>query len=264
MKLKDLYKRYHIAMFTILGIVGVFLLWYVIALLAKTTLLPGPEIVLPIFFSLFIEGNTYLAIGGTLLRLIIAIALGSIFGLILGIFGGLYPSFRAFIKPLIIILRTIPTAAVIFIIIALLRPMFAPVIIVFLVTFPILYESVVSGISNIDSSIIDASKIDGSNDFKSVFKLYLPLSKSYILLGLVSSIGLGMKVSIMSEILAGSESEIGLGKMIQNAATIADMKNVLAYSLIAVIIIGLIDLGMHFIKKRLSKEVVIKDKKNKA
>lgn len=248
-------------MFTILGIVGVFLLWYLIALIANTTLMPGPEIVIPIFGKLLLEANTYQAIGGTLLRLIIAIALGSIFGLILGIFGGLYPSFRAFIKPLIVVFRTIPTAAVIFIIIALLRPMFAPVIIVFLITFPILYESVVSGISNIDQSIIDASKIDGSNAFKSTFKLYLPLSKSYILLGLVSSIGLGMKVSIMAEILAGSESEIGLGKMIQNAATIADMKNVLAYSLIAIIIIGLIDIAMYLLKKRFKKDTKVKIKK---
>lgn len=252
-KIKDLYRKYLIPFWTIIGIGGVFFLWWIIAFLANTTLLPGPQVVVPLFISLMGNGDIYMAVGATLLRLLISVALAFAFGIILGIFGGLYPSFRAFIKPLITVFRTIPTAAVIFVIIALLKPMFAPVIIVFLIIFPIFYESVVSGFINIDKSIVDALKVDGTNTPRAVFKIYLPLSKSYILLGLVSSIGLGMKVAIMSEILAGSDSAEGLGKLIRDASTIADMQSVLAYSLIAIILIGIIDMAMFFLKKYFKK-----------
>lgn len=254
-KIKDLYQKYLIAFWTIIGIGGVFFLWWFISFLAKTTLFPGPEIVIPIFVAHLGEAETYVAIGGTLLRLVIAIALGSIFGIILGIISGLNPAFRAFIRPLIVVFRTIPTAAVIYVVIALLKPMFAPVIIVFLVAFPILYDSVVTGITNVDKSIVDALRIDGTKTFRAVTRIYLPLSWSYIVLGFVSSIGLGMKVSIMSEILAGSDSAAGLGQLIRDASTIADMKNVLAYSMFALIIIGLIDIAMHLIKKKIKQSV---------
>ncbi len=253
-KLQSTYKKYKVPIWTIIGIGAFIFLWWLISYFVNSSLFPGPEIVFPQFTSYLGKSDTYSAIGGTLLRLLISIALGFLFGMLLGIFGGLNESFRSFMKPFITVFRTIPTAAVVFIIIALLKPMFAPVIIVFLITFPILYESVVSGMTNIDKSIIDALRIDGTHKAKAVFKIYLPLSESYILLGLVSSVGLGMKVAIMSEILAGSDSAYGLGKLIRDASTIADMTSVLAYSLIAIVIIGIIDIGMYFLKKKYKKQ----------
>ncbi len=253
-KLKDLYSEHKILIYSLLGLVGVFLSWWLISFLANTTLLPGPQKVIPLFFSYLGESKTYLAIGGTLLRLIIAIALSIVAGLFLGILAGLFENFYIFFKPFVVVLKTIPTAAVIFIIIALLKPKYAPIIVVFLITFPLIYESVVSGFRNIDPNLINALKIDGSNTFKSVFKFYLPLSSNYIALGIASSVGLGMKVSIMSEILAGSDSADGLGKLIRDASAIVDMTSILAYSLIAIFIIGVIDIAIYFAKKGLKKE----------
>ncbi len=255
-KFKGLYSEHKILIYSLLGIVGVFLLWWLISLLANTTLLPGPEKVIPLFFTFLGESETYLAVGGTLLRLIIAIALSIIAGLLFGILAGLFENFYLFFKPFVVVLKTIPTAAVIFIIIALLKPKYAPIIVVFLITFPLVYEGVVSGFQNIDPNLINALKIDGSNTFKSVFKFYLPLSSNYIALGIASSVGLGMKVSIMSEILAGSDSAIGLGKLIRDASTIVDMTSILAYSLIAILIIGVTDIAIYFAKKfKKEKEV---------
>lgn len=250
-KIKDLYKSHLVLFWTIIGTLGVFLLWYLISLIANTTLLPGPQLVLPQFFAYLGVIETYSAIGWTLLRLLISSILSSLFGLILGIISGLNPAFRAFIKPFITVFKTIPTAAVIFVIIALVKPMFGPIIIVFLITFPIMYESVVSGFTSVDQTLIDSAKVDGASLFKLIFKMYLPLSYNYIILGFVSTIGLGMKVSIMSEILAGSSSALGLGKLIRDAQLIVDMQGVLAYSLMAIIIIGLIDIGIYFAKKKL-------------
>lgn len=250
-KLKDLYKRYLVPFWTIIGVIGVFLFWYLLSLILNTSLFPGPEKVLPQFFVYLANLETYEAIGWTLLRLLISSIISGVFGLILGIFSGLYKPFRVFIKPFITVFKTIPTAAVIFIIIALTKPMFGPIIIVFLITFPIMYESVVSGFLSVDQNIIDSARVDGANNIKLVFRIYIPLSVNYIILGLVSSIGLGMKVSIMSEILAGSSSALGLGKLIRDSQLIVDMQSVLSYSLMAIIIIGIIDICIYIAKKKL-------------
>ncbi len=254
-KLKDFYIQHRILIYSILGIIGVFLLWYLIALIAKTSLFPGPEKVIPLFVSLLSDLSLYKAIGATLLRLFIAILLSIIAGLIFGILGGLSHNFYTFFKPFIVVLKTIPTAAVIFILIALLKPKYAPIIVVFLITFPLIYESVVTGFNNIDPYLINAIKVDGAKPLKAAFKFYLPLSSNYIVLGIASSIGLGMKVSIMSEILAGSGSSDGLGKLIRDASIIVDMQSIMAYSLIAIIIIGLFDIAIYFAKNKLKKSL---------
>lgn len=255
MKIKDLYKKYRLILWTIVGIAGVFLVWWILSLILKTTLFPGPNKVLPEFIRFLGQANTYKAIGGTILRLLISITAGLIFGLFLGIIAGLNASFRAFIRPFIIVFKTIPTAAVIYILIVLMSPKFAPIIIVFLMTFPILYESIVSGMTSIDQTIIDAASMDGSGTFQKVFKIYLPLSWNYIVLGVVSSVGLGMKVAIMSEILSGSDSADGIGKLIRNASLTVDMTAIMAYALIAIIIIGIVDLGIHYAKKKLKASI---------
>ena len=253
-KIKDLYSQHKVLIYSLLGIIGVFLLWYLISLLANTTLFPGPEKVIPEFFSYLGQNRTYVAIGGTLFRLLIAILLSIVAGLIFGILAGLHENFYLFFKPFVVVLKTIPTAAIIFIIIALLKPKYAPIIVVFLITFPLVYESVVAGFKNIDPNLINALRIDGAKTFRSIFEFYLPLSSNYIALGIASSIGLGMKVSIMSEILAGSDSADGLGKLIRDASTTVDMTSILAYSLIAIIIIGIVDIAIYFAKRGLKKK----------
>lgn len=251
--LKRVYKKYRTILYSVLGILGLFFVWWLISYLVKTSLFPGPESVIPHLFTLLATGDTYLAIGGTLLRLLIAVALGVVFGFIFGVIAYLSKGFRAFNRPFIVVLRTIPTAAVIFIIIALLKPIFAPTIIVFLITYPIMYEAFLNGLLSVNKDVIEASKIDGASLFKSVLFISLPLSKSYILLGLVSSLGLGMKVSIMSEILAGSRSLPGLGNIIYNYSTIVDMEGILAVSLIAIILIGISDIAIYLAKSKLKK-----------
>jgi NitT/TauT family transport system permease protein len=253
-KAKSIYKKYIVPFWIIIGIGFVFLLWWIISLLINSSLFPGPQIVIPDLFYLLSLSSTYEAVGGTLLRLLISFAFAFLFGAILGIFGGLYRWFRLFIKPLVTVLETIPTAAVIVILIILLKPIYAPIIIVFLVLFPIIYESFVSGFTNIDPAIMDSLRLYGAHKPKAIFKVMIPLSKPYILLAIASSLGLGMKVSIMSEVLSGSSSLPGLGRLIYiNAMVDLNMSNVLAISIIAILLIGIIDIAIHYAKKYLKK-----------
>lgn len=251
MKLKDFLKAHRIAIYTSLGVVGVFLVWYLISLILNTTLFPSPIVVVPEFCHLFTLADTYASIGGTLLRLVISLAISLLVGTAFGVLGGVFERFRAFFKPFVTVFKTIPTAAVVFILIVLIKPLFTPVVVTFLITFPIIYESVVTGFTSVDENVVDAMKVDGASKFKSIFRVYLPLSKNYILLGLIQIVGLGMKVSIMAEILAGSDSVSGLGRQIYYGSLTGDVKLILAYSMIAILIIGLSDVGLHIAKKKL-------------
>ena len=251
-KIKAAYQRFKAPLFIILGVIAFFLAWWLLSLILNTSLLPSP---LKVFLSLgplLKDSYTYISIGWTLLRLFISVVVGFILGSFLGILGALNKAFYNFLRPLIIVLRTLPTATIIYLIIALTRTVVAPFIIVFLIVFPICYEAIITGIKSIDENIIMAFKVDGTKTFRAIYRIYLPLAWPNLILGLVSSLGLGMKVCIMAEVLAGDNIP-GLGRMIYLSYMNVDMDNILAISLIAIILIGLTDIAIHYAKKLLKQ-----------
>lgn len=248
-KLKNLDKSKKILIYTILGVILLFFLWWIIAAIINSTLFPSPIQVFPAFFSYLGKGYTYQAIGGTFLRLLISFLISLFFGALLGILSGYFYRLEAILKPLIVFLRTLPTAAVVLILIVLLKPVWTPIIVSSLMMFPLFYQAFLDGVKNINKDLSEEMKMDGVNPKNSFFKVYIPVISPYILLAMIQSLGLGMKVSIMAEILAGSNSVAGLGRLIQVQYLDANATNVMALSLIAIFIIVIIDIAFHFIKK---------------
>jgi ABC-type nitrate/sulfonate/bicarbonate transport system permease component len=156
---------------------------------------------------------------------------------------------------MVLIARTVPTAAVVLLLAGILSgyhglPEYIPCFLVFLVVFPMIYEAFSRGIASESQDEKDALELDGG--FRScyaVVHVLWPDSQGYVVLSLVQALGLAMKVSVMSEILTGGSSRFGLGCLISYAKEYLDMQSLIAYSLVAVILISLIDLSVYFIKK---------------
>ena len=253
--MKTFYHKYKTLIYSVLGVIGFFLAWLITSLIFKTSLYPTPIATFSTLFTLLKQGQTYLAVGTTLLSLLISLCVSFIAGAIFGVLGGVFEAFRAFFKPFITVLKAIPTAAVVFFIVVFTKPMFASIIVTSIITFPLVYEAFVTGISSVSRDILDSLDVDGSGLLKKIFVIYIPLSYKHILLGLTQVIGLGMKVSIMAEVLTSTGEFISLGSLIQYESTFANMNEIFAYSLIAVIIILLTDLGLYFLKKGLKKSM---------
>ncbi len=236
----------------ICGIIFVFLLWWLISACLNTSLFPDPWVTIGYMFTMLGSGSTWGALGETLLRLIIALAICIVLALIIGVIAGLCPSFYMFLSPLIEILRMLPTAAVIFVLICLFQTEAAIFAVTFLLIFPIMYEAVAGGIRNISPEQMDILRLDGPvYKPNSLFRVIFPLSMPYMGVGVVQSLGLGLKVTLMAEILCGNSRIHGLGRLIYQGSTTADMKQILAVVLICLILIGLVDLALHFVKKKM-------------
>ncbi len=195
----------------------------------------------------------YKCIGSSIFRMVIGFLISIIFAIIFGLLAGNSEKIKTILIPLLATLKSIPTASLVFLFLVLVGSKNAPILLVILISFPILYESVVGGIENIDKNVIDATKVDGGNFIRRVLAVQLPLSFSYILVGISSSFGLAFKIEIMAEILTG-DTRSGLG-----SAILATQKNdptnmipIFAYSLIAIIFILIISLVSNLLRKRIS------------
>lgn len=236
---------------TSLGIVFIFFLWWIIALSVNSSLFPDPNQTFTRLFILLGDSYTWISVLYTLLRLIISFVIVVLISTILGIIAGRFEYFAKFLNPIVITLRTLPTAALIFILIVLTKPLFSLQIILFLMMFPIVYQAVVNGYRGIDVSIIRAIRLEMNvMSMKSIFKVIIPYSWQSIILGCVQALGLGMKAGIMAEVLLGNSTVLGIGRILKYGYDNYEMDVVFAISIVAIVLIGAIDILLNILKKK--------------
>ena len=238
---------------TVIGVGLLFLIWYILYLATGQSIytFPDPGSVLLKSFELMGKPYLYKCIWGSLYRMIIGFSIASILAILLGMIVGNFTKLKHVFNPTMIALRSIPTAALVFLILRLVGFQNASIYIVVVIVFPMVYEATVSGYQNIDSDIKNSVRVDSNSAFYSNFKVMLPLSMPYIAVGLTSSFALSFKIEIMAEVLTSSSDFYGLG----NAISIAfsnqtdGLVSTFAYSFIAVAIMMIVSLIIYIIKK---------------
>lgn len=223
-----------------LSIIVLYLVSLVFSLVVNNSIiLPSPNETISTFFSLLTKGTTYIYLLNTLKSLLISLVISFIIGLVLGVLAGINENIRVFLKPWITIMRSFPLAAIIILILVIAGFKNTPYIVTTFVLAPIIYEAVSNGITNIDQTLIDTYKLESKINFNIIKRVYIPLISSSIKAAFSSAVGLGIKVLIMAEFLAGSSNSLGYA--IKPAADNLNYAEVYAYCIIIIIIVLLIE-----------------------
>lgn len=244
--------------------------WYLVSFLLRqqgNQMIPLPHETVGLTASLLFgeyAASTWMAIGWTLLRVIIGISISFLIGGILGILAGLFKPIRKFLNPLAAVSRTIPTVAVVLVLISIIMGAgqhkwlpWVPVALTFVVAFPLFYESFASGMEAEPQEEIDALSLEGAKrSLQAIIHVYLPDAWPFIELSLVQSIGMAVKVSIMSEVLTATSAGMsGIGTMIiLSRHNDGGLETIPAYSLIALGLMIIIDIPFWILKKKKNEQ----------
>ena len=229
-------------------ILGLYLIFFIID---NDIIFPSPYNILIALINLLKEQKTYIILGYSFLRLIIFLLLSFLIGGTLGILAGKFNSFRIFIKPFMTILRSVPLASIIVIIIVILDFNKSPYVITLIMLIPIIYEAFLNGILNLDKDLMDVWKLESNMNEKVLINIIFPLAKPFITTAFIQSVGLGIKVLIMAEFICNTNNSIG--KALVNSANYLEYDNVFAWTILAilfVIIIENIPKLINYIEKR--------------
>lgn len=239
----------------IYGTIFIFFLWWIVSLITNSLTVPSPIDTIKLAGEYLAESYTYKSIGYSLLRLIIGFGIAFIFSFILGLIVNDNEKLYQFFTPLMTFFKSIPTAALVFLLIAMLGAENSSILAVIVIAIPILYEAVVGGFKNTPKEMVDAAKIDGANIVGRVLKVQLPNAYPYIGIGLISAFSLSFKVEIMAEVISGSTKN-GLGSLIKGAQIIdpTNMTPVFAYSFIAVVLMLIVTIASYFVTQKLKKQ----------
>ena len=116
-------------------------------------LLPSPWETVKAAVSLLGTGGFYAAFFSTIGRAVVAFLLALIFGVGLALVAYLYPAFGGILRIPVAILRSMPTMAVLLLILVGVSPAIAPIVIGVLTLFPLLYSSTHSALLAVDKEL---------------------------------------------------------------------------------------------------------------
>ena len=229
-------KKLSILIAQIVGmIVVVLLLWWMFAAIADSNLiLPNPWAVLKLTAQLLGKGTTYLALLLTLLRALIAFVASMAVALALTLLANVFNCCVPFVNGIVTFIRAIPTIAVILVTMIVFSSSFVvPIVVAFLVGFPVIYSAFQREISA-EPKLLDVCKVYGVSNGKKVNHVLLPLVRRALLPQCKDTFPLCVKVVIAGEVLA--LPKLGLGRDMYVAKVNLETASVMALTLLALIV----------------------------
>ena len=230
------------------GILLIILFWIILS--SKISIFPPILQVFYKFCTNLVNNLVILSIFNTILRCFIAFTCTLLIGIITSNLAYKYKTFKYFLHPIISLLRSIPTISVILIVIIIVKLELITHIIIFIITFPIVYQTVLNSLENIDKELIVINKLDNTNSFKNFFLFTLPMSYNGIGSAIIQTFGLSFKIQIMSELLIGSTKLKGIGILMQYYKNNLELDNLFAITLIIILIVYLFELLIKTLIKR--------------
>ena len=197
----------------------------------------------------FAGGSIYLHLGVTLIETLLAFAIGTLLGLVLGLWLALSPTASTLADPYIKAMNAMPRV--------ILAPIFAVWFglgitskVVFGVTlvFFIVFFNVYQGVKEVSPVVLANARMLGASGRQLLRYVYLPSATSWVFSSLHTSVGLAFVGAVVGEYLGSAR---GVGYLIHQAEGVFDIDTVFAGILVLTIFALMLDFIVTRIENRL-------------
>jgi NitT/TauT family transport system permease protein len=231
----------------LLGVLGLLLslgLWHVLTLGHGTGEVPGPILTVDGLAELIAAGVLIDNILASIFRVAWGFSMAAVVGIPLGMLGGWVPALKAFMNPVVQLMRPIspiawlPIAVLMFGGQSMAADKSAAFLIFLASLFPII-TATTSAVAGIETKYIRSARNFGVDGIGLVRRVILPAALPQILTGLRLALGIAWVVVVAAEMLGVQQ---GLGYQV------LDARNALRYDFVtgAMVVIGLIGLGLDW------------------
>lgn len=170
----------------------------------------------------------------SLIRTLVGFTISLILAILIGVLASVFKVILHIMLPIVNFLSSVPTMAIIILALIWLDNEVVPLFVGFIMVFPILYESVLKGIGNVDKNIIEMAELYKVDRIHVIKDIYIP-NILYSLNSVFSStLGLNLKMVIAGEAL--SQPNYGIGSSLQLEKTYLNTPAVFAWIIIILLI----------------------------
>lgn len=246
-------KKFNIA-YSACALILAWLVW-IIAYACKQNdeIIPSFSSTMAEFFALFTKPFFWKSFGYTLLRTVTAFAVSFVFALACACVAALFRPFAAFMRPIAAIFRSLPTMAVLLLILVWFAPRTSPVTVAvaFLVLFPMIYSQLYEQISGVDGELIEMAKVYRLTRAQRLKFIYLPQIMPSAVINTGTNLSFGLKLIISAEVMVSTYTAIG--GMMSESQIYGNMPRLAALTLMAVISGIAAELAFRALSKALFK-----------
>jgi NitT/TauT family transport system permease protein len=174
----------------------------------------------------------------SLARVLTGFCLGLIVAIPVGFLMGWYRVARGIIEPYVQFFRTIPPLAIIPLAIVTMGIDETPkVFVIFLAAFLSSVVATYQGVISVDETLISAARVLGARDMTIFWRVVIPASTPYIMVGARVGLGSSWATVVAAELIA---AQSGLGYRMQQAQLYYDLPAIF----VSLIVIGVLGLAM--------------------
>src|ERR1700682_5383150 len=235
----------------VLLLLGLLLVWH---LLTETGALPrfffgSPLTVLGNAARWFTSGKIYRHLGITLIETVLAFGIGTVLGLVVGLWLALSPVASSLLEPYIKGANAMPRV--------ILAPIFAvwfglgilsKVALGVTLVFFIVFFNVYQGVKEVSPVVLANARMLGATRRQLLRHVYLPSATSWVLSSLHTSIGLAFVGAVVGEYLGSARA---VGYLIHQAEGVFDIDTVPARILVLTMVALLLDFAVTKIESKL-------------
>ncbi len=196
---------------------------------------PSIESMIKKSISYFCDGFFYKSLSNTLFRVIVSFLISFVLACVFGIVSYLFEPCKRIVDPIISVMRAAPTIAIMIILNLLaVKPKISPVIVSFVVIFPMLYSSVLASLNSVDEKWLEMAKMYKVNKGKQFISLYMPAVLPYIAEEGGAALSFNLKLTVSAEIIANTYAS--MGGLLQTANVYYDIAGVMSITVITVLL----------------------------
>lgn len=186
-----------------------------------------------------ISADFWVAFGNTFSRSLAAWALAFVLAVIFASLSAVSRVFYSFFAPFISVLRTIPTMAITLMLLIWSSPRMAPIIVSFLMIFPLTYAQLIAAYRGIDVQYVEMAKIYRVSLRDKLFRIYIPLMLPDVLSQIGANFSLTLKVMVSAEVLSSTFRSVG--GLIHDAANYLQIAQMFAVVILMLLIGGVLE-----------------------
>lgn len=227
-----------------------FIIWKLISLLTDSEqLVPSPEKTLLSVVEVISRDSFWPSLLTTIGRGLLGFTISLVMAVLLGVPAGINSTFRLFLSPLLITFRSTPVISLILLAIIWLGNEMVPVFIAVLTMFPIICTNIIDGIRNVDKDLIEMGTTYRISEKRIISEIYLPSISPFLTSGISNALGFGWRAIIIGEVL--SQPGFGVGTQMQNAQIFLQVSELIAWTLIAILVSSLFEYLVRLAERKL-------------
>ncbi len=223
-------------------------LWYLLSLFNPPNIIPPVSLVFKRLIEILTSAEMLKNLGITFMRLIVAMILSILGGILLGVFIILIPKMKDVIREMLNIFEVVPPVSVLIITIMWFGMNGMPAIFIVVFTLiPLIALNVIDGSDEVDQKLLDMAKVFKLSKFDIIFKIYIPAIKEQLFTAVTIGLTMGSKILVMGEVLT---TTTGIGGSITTARLNLEPETVIAWTVIMVCMYYILENSITYLQKK--------------